>query len=535
MKQLVSRLKAEDQDHEWYPTTTEMLAKISSDLENRNLRYRTSDPLRILDIGAGDGNALKILSEKHDGTVEAYAIEKSTILVNAMPPDIYVVGTDFHAQTLIDKKVDVVFCNPPYSEYEIWAERIIREANCRVIYLVIPERWNKVEEIRSVLAQRSAKATVIYSADFLDSEYRKARAKVNIVRIDREEYERELLDDPFSIWFDSTFNVSAEERIEEPTRTEQKERLHEIVKGQNLIERLAELYQRDLDHLYENYRAIEKLDAAILKELHVDIDALKNGMKLRISGLKNLYWTELFDNLSSITERLTKKSRDKLLSKLAYHTSVDFTAPNAYAVIIWAIKNANLYLDDQLKDVYWKMSRPENVHRYKSNAHFIADSWRYNREDSTMNRYSLDYRIVFPCKSAFSSLGYDSYDYPGGLSKIAHGEINDMLAIARNLGFSPDGSTFDREWKPGEEQVFTACGKDFLRVRAFKNGNIHCRFDQAFIRRLNVEAGRLFGWIRSPEHAADEIGIPVEEVAAAYGSNLQIAANNLPMLSAPAA
>lgn len=47
MKELVSRLKAEDQDHEWYPTTKEMLAKISSDLERRNLRYRTSDPLQV--------------------------------------------------------------------------------------------------------------------------------------------------------------------------------------------------------------------------------------------------------------------------------------------------------------------------------------------------------------------------------------------------------------------------------------------------------------------------------------------------------
>lgn len=534
MKELVSRLKEEDQDHEWYPTTREMLAKISSDLENMDFRCSTS-MLRILDIGAGDGNALKIIREKLEGlgNVETYAIEKSSVLVNAMPSDIYIVGTDFHAQTLIDKKVDVVFCNPPYSEYEIWAERIIREANCRVIYLVIPERWNKVEEIQSALAQRSAKATVIYSADFLDSEYRKARAKVQIVRIYREEYEREMLDDPFSIWFDSVFKISADERIEEPTKAEQKEKLHEIVKGPNLIERLEELYQRDLDHLYENYRAIEKLDAAILKELHVDVNALKEGMQLRISGLKNLYWTELFDNLSSITDRLTKKSREKLLSRMTNHTCVDFTAQNAYAVVIWAVKNANLYLDQQLKEVYEWMSFPENVRRYKSNIHFVADRWRY--QDGKMERYSLDYRLVFRVYQTFSERTWDSYEYPKGLGRRAHDYINDMLTIARNLGFSPEGSTFDREWSPGEEQVFTAAGKDFLRVRAFKNGNIHCRFDQAFIRRLNVEAGRLNGWIRSPEHAADEIGIPVDEVVSAYGSNLQIAANHLPMLSAPAA
>lgn len=528
-KELISAIKAEGQDFEWYPTTDAMLAKISSSI-------RTScdtRKLRILDIGAGNGNALSKLSNGIDA--DLYAIEISSILIDAMPSDVYVIGTDFHAQTLIDKEVDVVFCNPPYSEFEQWAARIIREANCREIYLVIPERWHSSKAIADALEQRDATASVIYSSDFAHSEYRESRAKVDILKIRRGEYLRERLPDPFSLWFDSTFSLNADTRSvpDYEVRKDSEKRLHGLVAGTSLIPRLEELYHNDLEHLYNNYRAIEKLDAAILKELKVNVDALKEGLRLRISGLKNLYWTELFDNLSSITDRLTKRSREKLLSRLTNHTCVDFTAQNAYAVVIWAVKNANLYLDQQLKEVYEWMSFPENVRRYKSNVHFVADRWRY--QDGKMERYSLDYRLVFRVYQTFSERTWDSYEYPKGLGRRAHDAINDMLTVAKNLGFSPEGSTFEREWSPGEEQVFAAGGKDFLRVRAYKNGNIHCRFDQAFIRKLNVEAGRLNGWIRSPEHAADEIGIPVEEVVRAYGSNLQIAANNLPMLSAPAA
>ena len=63
------------------------------------------------------------------------------ILSEQLPDDVILLGTDFNQQTVIDKKVDFIFCNPPYSEYDEWAEKIILQGNCNAIALVIPARW----------------------------------------------------------------------------------------------------------------------------------------------------------------------------------------------------------------------------------------------------------------------------------------------------------------------------------------------------------------------------------------------------------
>ena len=51
--------------------------------------------------------------------------------MNSLDSDIFVVGTDFHQQTFIDKKMNVIFCNPPYSEFTEWSIKLIEEANSR--------------------------------------------------------------------------------------------------------------------------------------------------------------------------------------------------------------------------------------------------------------------------------------------------------------------------------------------------------------------------------------------------------------------
>jgi len=44
-----------------------------------------------------------------------------------------------------------------------------------------------------------------------------------------------------------------------------------------------------------------------------------------------------------------------------------------------------------------------------------------------------------------------------------------------------------------------------MEVRAYMNGNLHIKFNQAFMLALNVEIGRLQGWIHNAQHAAEEM------------------------------
>jgi tRNA1(Val) A37 N6-methylase TrmN6 len=161
---LITNLKDNNQDHEWYSTTTEIIKVVYNDL------IKSDNLNSILDIGAGNGKVFDVLKELNDEnkkiiesldykikrvvecySPKKYAIEKSKILINAMSKDIFIVGTDFHQQSLIDKKVDVIFCNPPYSEYESWTEKILKEANSDMVYLVIPKRWQENKTLQTII------------------------------------------------------------------------------------------------------------------------------------------------------------------------------------------------------------------------------------------------------------------------------------------------------------------------------------------------------------------------------------------------
>jgi hypothetical protein len=106
-----------------------------------------------------------------------------------------------------------------------------------------------------------------------------------------------------------------------------------------------------------------------------------------------------------------------------------------------------------------------------------------------------------------------------------------MITIGKNLGFDINENSFDFEWEPGKSVDFTCQKGLFMSVRAYKNGNIHVKANQEFMKKLNIEAGRLNGWVKSPEEAAEEMNIPITEIKELFGSNLQLAISQYKMLT----
>ncbi|NKC02197.1 MAG: DUF4942 domain-containing protein [Pseudomonadales bacterium] len=324
-------MKSVDEDFEWYPTTKAIIDEIRTNMEDR---FTHGHP-RVLDCGCGDGRVLSALTEG-----SRYGIEKSRPLLDSLDRSIYVVGTEFREQTLIDKKVGVVFSNPPYSEYVDWAEKIITQANAPIVYLVLPQRWINDTRIQDALARRRAKYEILGTHNFLDAE-RQARAVVNTVRVELGYEQRSNVRvDPFTIWFEDVFQFNLEKPSSEMpgektgTKEEFNTRLKQsLVEGGDLLTSLVELYQDDMDTVSRNYHALSQLDPDLLSELGVSVAGLQQALKQRIEGLKHKYWQELFDHLDKITQRLTQDSRTKMLERLTTHTDVDFTKANAQAVL----------------------------------------------------------------------------------------------------------------------------------------------------------------------------------------------------------
>jgi hypothetical protein len=523
---LLQSVQASGEDFEWYPTTDRMIDAVSRWLD------KTADS--IMDIGAGDGRVLAKLATCFKSPPALYAIEKSTVLVQAQPETVIPVGTDLFEQNLACLPVHYIFCNPPYSEFETWACMVIESGHARKAFLVLPQRWKENEMIALSLKKRGATARVLHTNNFHDAP-RKARAVIDIIEVSfplkDDRYWSKEVKDPFDIWFDehiSTFDQEEDQGHSHELEQQAMARIRHL----NTIEDLVEAYREEYERMEGNYRAIFQLDYALLKELGVNKETVRDGIKLKMAGLKSKYWLVLFERLEAITNRLSTATKAKFTERLTGRVTLAFTTNNAYAVVLWAIKSANKYFDEQTVTLYRELSTFENVMRYKSNIRtWGKDLWRYSRhdpEDQKPSHYALDYRIVV---IRWRAIGYGSWDYPGNLSRSCHELIADIVAVLYNLGFPSRGPrSLDREWHGGEWQNWYRVGehsKEILfQAKAYKNGNVHLRFLPDAMKALNVEAGRLLGWLRSPADVVKELGYSEEEAERFYSCTKLITPGN---------
>lgn len=537
-------VQAAGEDFEWYPTTDRMIDAVARRL-NKDASARTI----IMDVGAGDGRVLQRLASYfvHGSTPELYAIEKSSTLLQLQPDNIIPVGTDLFEQNLACIPVDYIFCNPPYSEFELWASIIIESGHAKNAFLVIPQRWKDSASIAEALKKRGATARVIHSDDFQSNADRTARAVVDIIDVsypkDHSRGWREAVKDPFDIWFDEHISTFDEEKkVEDSAELTAKKQERQPA----TIAEMVESYNEEHGRMERNYHAIFQLDYELLRELGVKRDAIRDGIKVKMAGLKTKYWTLLFDRLDVITERLSTATKAKFLEKLTGRASLAFTSTNAYAVVLWAIKNANRYFDEQTVQLYRDLSTHDGVLNYKSNLRtWVKSDWRYRHRDDPDDRpthYALDYRIVVDGYRAIGTGESWQHDYTGNLYRSCHEKIADVIAVLYNLGFRARGpQSITRSWESGEWQNWylihdTPEERVLFQVKAYKNGNIHLRFMPDAIKALNVEAGRLLGWLHSADAVVTELGYTPTEARRFFASlrPLTVANAQLLLTAAPA-
>lgn len=525
---LLKSVQAVDEDFEWYPTSTRIIEVVSRRLD------KTKPDTSILDIGAGDGRVLRQLAEGFTGpytcTPTLYAIEKSLTLIEAQPENVIPVGTDLFEQNLACLPVTYIYCNPPYSQFESWAVMIIESGHARKAFMVLPQRWKDNPSIKVALEKRGASAKVIHNDDFYDAP-RRARAVVDVVEVSypmKDDHHWNEVKDPFDVWFDQNISTfDSEEDTSRQTDYDLESRELTRVRQLDSISAMVEAYQEEYTRMEANYKAIFQLDYALLKELGVNKENVRDGIKVKMAGLKARYWTVLFERLDAITNRLSTATKAKFTERLTGRVTLAFTENNAYAVVLWAIKNANKYFDEQTVALYRDLSTYEGVLNYKSNVRtWQVNDWRYYKHSDEFkpSHYALDYRIVLEKYHGIFSSDFGMYEYPGNLHKTCHEVIADVIAVLFNLGFVAHGEkSMDRQWTAGQWQDWYK-GGDFetspvlFQVKAHKNGNLHFRFMPDAIKALNVEAGRLLGWLKGPSDVVKELGYTAEEAERLYAT-----------------
>jgi 16S rRNA G966 N2-methylase RsmD len=607
---LVQQLQAAGQDHEFYPTTNEILHALfqhhfrNDDPEEQNeLQKEQRFHGTVMDIGAGNGKVLAEFAKRGADTL--YAIEKSPLLQRELPPQVLVIGTDFAEQSLFTKPVDLLFCNPPYSQFIGWMVKIIRTAAAGELYLVVPRRWQDNPDVIAALRFRSVflpdekdpkepppepthldtdhpeyqaweeqwgpirdrngrivrhrsyynpppRVTIVGEFDFEDAEDRKARAKVHLLHIPLETSgKHQENDDAFERFFQEQFAdliARFQGQKEKPSAYEQPPPPPDrfpLVTAESYIEALVQCYHAELANIEKNYNAVATLDADLLREFEVYPSKIMACLKQRLSGLRHDYWHELFDRMDKLTSRLTTASRESMLGTLRRHVQVDFTVSNIHAIVLWALKNVNRYIDRQFIDTYEAMVEHCNIQNYHSNQRtWQKGDWRYNQargrnewaHDNT--HFKLDYRIVLQGVGGIATYEYDfQKEAHNHLKEKCYHFLRDLLTIANNLGFFCSVNPYQLvgrrwQWQSNQREEFhwtPEPGKQeiLFDARAFKNGNLHLRLHPRFILALNVEHGRLKGWLKDQHDAITELGDM--EAAHFWKANL-----HLPMPANPA-
>ena len=551
--QTLSLIQSRDEDHEWYPTTVEILVRLTQAIKKDCLKR---DKNSFLDIGAGNGKVLDYIRDEFKGSERwemnigrFYAIEKSQTLQQALNKDIFILGCDFWQTSLIDKDVDIVFSNPPYSCFEDWTVKIIREVGyASLVYLVIPERWATSSAITIALKARNMQAQNLGEFQFAMSEDRKARGTVNLVRIDatkvpsskrRFHHDDDNIEDtdPFEQFFNETF-IMPEPKKEKPW--EEKIKQTQLSKRLNFIEALCQLYQDRMDELNHNYQAVCSIDPSILMEFEISKKGLIESLRMKLATCKKEYWQRLFDGMNEITERLTEQSRKNIYELMQSQTGIEFNRDNCYAVVMWVVKNANSYFDSQFLDTYEKLIEFANIENYVSNKRVFTQhdfNYNWNTEKQNANyRLKVGHRIVLERCGGLNSK--TAYTWERGLTERAANLIGDLLTIADNMGYHL--RCFQRpskgSWEDSSAKVFQFIkggeSESLFEVRAFMNSNMHFRFHPDFVHAMNVRHGKLRGWIKSFEEASKELEIP-QTVAFRHFNNdgFRIEASSLPMLS----
>ena len=529
---IIKELKNDNQDFEFYPTTDEIIDTIHNDLlnfaktNNKTIDYQERKESVLfglkqlddfyfnwdynreteiyeyhyrlesfIDIGAGDGRLFdKIVASKK------YAVEKSLAQADRLiKNNIMLLGHDFFETTLIDKTFTVVFCNPPYSIYKDFVKRILSEVNGVMTYLVIPSSWQNDVEL-NIKMKKKGQIDILGQFDFLDAD-RKARAKVDLIRIvtrNAEDSFREWVEENIGQFkADETINLKdfSDDSTVNKAIQERKE---------NLVEIMVDSYNKELAELLNTYKAIGSINFSLFLSLGISKQFILDKIKDDIKTLKNKYWTKTIGLLDEVSKRLTYKKRQQILTEIKWFTQLDFNALNIRTIVLWIIENHNKFTKEQMMSVYDDITDKESVSAYKSNDKWETDKWRYAKPIPT--KYFLDYRIVVPLHIKGS--GYSSkYDY------LYNNTIRDLCTVANSLGFTVKEFP-SQEYQYAEKEkheVKTLTDEILFEYTLHYNGNCHFKLNQKFLKTLNIEVGKLRGWLKSPSDIEDEFDLSKEE------------------------
>ncbi|MFG5142130.1 hypothetical protein, partial [Campylobacter lari] len=250
---------------------------------------------------------------------------------------------------------------------------------------------------------KSRKLNLIFSQnfDFFNAE-RRARAKVELLI-----FKKEYKDNSFENFLKEHFQLScldfnekiySYERLDKERKSLSDET--KLIDKEKIIDFLIQKYDEDMQKCIVSIKNLSMIDNNIYSYLDLSKETILKGVERMLRDLRALYWGEIFNKLEVITSKVIEEYRREISSSVISNSSIDFTRDNLESVLIWFIKNANIYIEKSYLAFFDRLSIKDNALMYKSNKRFLYSQWRYTKEaegkELDQVPLKLDYRIVVP-------------------------------------------------------------------------------------------------------------------------------------------
>lgn len=553
-KASVEFIRGDVEDKEFYPTTDEIIQVVKSDINSLS-GYKM---ITLLDIGAGDGRVLSGIMETplEDGTCDTrrmyeavdykkqsahklMGIEQSDKLMSLWHKDIIPVGSDFFDTNLMSISAKFTFTNPPFTKIEPWITKVVYETQSQHCYFVAPERWRNSTMIEEAINKRNGKVTSlgVYSFKDGDRAVREGRDMAELFRIDFGSRGTDEFIEPLRLFLEERLG-NIEEQIPDHRKYSVETRLknsleragvkNALVTGNDYVSAMVELYNAEQAKIYDAMEKFQSIDSTLFSAIGVSTyDAMMN-MRKELDNLRSQYWVELYRNTREISELVDTETSYAFEALMKSQTNLEFNQSNIRMIMVWCLKNIRAYSKKQVKKSIGELLSSVNIKAYKSNeARFVRGDWEYAAQiPNDVTHYCLNTTKRLIISWYKRRVDNEAIRRSGSLRHNIKDCLTNLCVIANNVGFSVSNirDIRDDNWSAGKQRdiLYTdkATGetKVLFRVKVFMAGTIHLNMDQDFINYLNVEFGKIKGWVTTPQEAAEEMGMTIEAATKAFNA-----------------
>lgn len=561
---LVRELQQNGQDYEYYPTPLRLAGVIASHMQGKSIfeeeldyMYLKERRTSILDICAGDGRFLKEIKEQFmelnhrfpRNTVSLKALEKSKILRDLWSNDIIPSGSDIHL--IKSPSAPVIFCNPPFSEYETIVSKILNESTYKSLYLLLPIGWRKNERINAIIKGKCLYPETIEKFDFKAESARPLRHKTTceLFYIKGKAYNKS---------FEETKKGQVLENIIDHFSevSEQKDVNSSMPTAYTLTD-IVTIHEESKSGLFKTFEGLARNNYKGASEIAGKSAKswLHETMQNAYLELENNSWNLVLSKLSPLNGIIHKTTRELLVDDIK--ASTDFAEEPIQFYVKWLISNYQKIVDDQFISSYYLLMNPANSSRYKNNQQiFDKGNWSYNQKGKYKS--FLIKKIITPIRNTTcygkGIVGYEA--------ELVLGEV--LMGLLSGAGYTMLPTFFDydhmlkhseavvrQSLKKGNEDIVNketshilqdyydqidnegiAYGKAhpvigvdkhknakvLMYVYVYKSNTIHFKLEREFALVINLKFGKLKGWINNQQDAEDAFyrEYPKKDIIAAY-------------------